>query len=104
RFVSPGGFESESAKCSYFFLRLTRPATNEPKPSSPSKGSGEAVCGSFWPAFASAEVGFWSATVAFLSAEGALWSAAVALLAEGAFWSFPMVLLAGGFCAVVLDA
>ena len=71
----------------------------EPNPSKPSSGSGEAVWGSFSPAFA-----FWSAAavlsaaVAFLSlsAEGALWSA-VALLAGAAFWSVPVVLLAGGF-------
>jgi len=72
----------------------------DPNPSKPSSGSGEAVWGSFWPAFA-----FWSAAdvlsaaVAFLSlsAEVALWSAAAALLAGAAFWSVPVVLLAGGF-------
>ena len=71
----------------------------EPNPSRPSNGSGEAVWGSFWPAFA-----FWSAAAVLsaaveflsLSAEVALWSAA-ALLAGAAFWSVPVVLLAGGF-------
>jgi hypothetical protein len=89
----------------YFFLRPRKPAAMEPNPSRPSSGSGEAVWGSFWPAFA-----FWSAAavlsaaVAFLSlsAEVALWSAAAALLAGAAFWSVPVVLLAGGFWAVVL--
>jgi len=86
----------------YFFLRLKKPAAMDPNPSRPSSGSGEAVWGSFWPAFA-----FWSAAavlsaaVAFLSlslsAEVALWSAAAALLAGAAFWSVPVVLLAGGF-------
>jgi hypothetical protein len=86
----------------YFFLRLKKPAAMDPNPSKPSSGSGEAVWGSFWPAFA-----FWSpvavlsAAVAFfslsLSAEVALWSAAVAPLAGAAFWSVPVVLLAGGF-------
>jgi len=84
----------------YFFLRPRMPAAKEPNPSKPSNGSGEAVWGSFWPAFA-----FWSpaavlsAAVAFLSlsAEVAFWSAAAALLAGAAFWSVPMVLLAGGF-------
>jgi len=84
----------------YFFLRLKKPAAMDPNPSKPSSGSGEAVWGSFWPAFA-----FWSpaavlsAAVAFLSlsVEVALWSAAVALLAGAAFWSVPVVLLAGGF-------
>lgn len=80
----------------YFFLRPRKPAANEPNPSRPSSGSGEAVWGSFWPAPAFA---FWSdaevlsAAVAFLSAE-VDWSAAV-----------PVVLLAGGFwAAVVLEA
>jgi hypothetical protein len=88
---------------SYFFLRLIKPAAMDPNPSKPSSGSGEAVWGSFSPAFA-----FWSpvavlsAAVALLSlslslsAEVALWSAVV-LLAGAAFWSFPVVLLAGGF-------
>jgi hypothetical protein len=84
----------------YFFLRLKKPAAMEPNPSKPSSGSGEAVWGSFWPAFA-----FWSAAAVLsaaveflsLSAEVALWSAAVALLAGAAFWSVPVVLLAGGF-------
>jgi hypothetical protein len=84
----------------YFRLRLKKPAAIDPNPSKPSRGSGEAVWGSFWPAFA-----FWSAAavlsaaVAFLSlsAEVALWSAAAALLAGAAFWSVPVVLLAGGF-------
>ena len=64
----------------------------EPNPSKPSNGSGEAVWGSFWPAFAFA---LWSAAVEFLSV--AFWSAAVALLEGVAFCSFPVVLLAGGF-------
>jgi hypothetical protein len=84
----------------YFFLRLIKPAAMEPNPSRPSSGSGEAVWGSFCPAFA-----FWSAAAVLsaaveflsLSAEVALWSAAVALLAGAAFWSVPVVLLAGGF-------
>jgi hypothetical protein len=83
----------------YFFLRLKKPAAMDPNPSKPSSGSGEAVWGSFWPAFA-----FWSAAavlsaaVEFLSlSEVALWSAAVALLAGAVFWSVPVVLLAGGF-------
>jgi hypothetical protein len=84
----------------YFFLRLKKPAAMDPNPSKPSSGSGEAVWGSFWPAFA-----FWSAAAVLsaaveflsLSAEVALWSAAVALLAGAAFWSVPVVLLAGGF-------
>jgi hypothetical protein len=84
----------------YFFLRLKKPAAMDPTPSKPSSGSGEAVWGSFWPAFA-----FWSAAAVLsaaveflsLSAEVALWSAAVALLAGAAFWSAPVVLLAGGF-------
>jgi hypothetical protein len=84
----------------YFFLRLKKPAAMDPNPSKPSSGSGEAVWGSFWPAFA-----FWSAAAVLsaaveflsLSAEVALWSAAVALLAGAAFWSAPVVLLAGGF-------
>src|SRR5215813_14147747 len=77
---------------SYFFLRLIKPVTSEPRPSSPSRGSGEAVCGRFFsPAFA-----FWSAEAAF-------WSA-VELLGEAAFWSVLLgaVELAGGFCAVVV--
>jgi hypothetical protein len=87
----------------YFFLRPKKPAAKEPNPSKPSNGSGEAVCGSFCPAFA-----FWSAAwvlsaaVEFLSAEVEFWSAAVALLEGVAFWSVPVVLLAGGFCAVVV--
>jgi hypothetical protein len=68
----------------------------EPNPSKPSNGSGEAVWGSFWPAFAFA---LWSAAVEFLSV--AFWSAAVALLEGVAFCSFPVVLLAGGFWAAV---
>jgi hypothetical protein len=84
----------------YFFLRLKKPAAMDPTPSKPSSGSGEAVWGSFWPAFA-----FWSAAAVLsaaveflsLSAEVALWSAAVALLAGAAFWSVPVVLVAGGF-------
>jgi hypothetical protein len=84
----------------YFFLRLKKPAAMDPNPSKPSSGSGEAVWGSFWPAFA-----FWSAAAVLsaaveflsLSAEVALWSAAVALLAGAVFWSVPVVLLAGGF-------
>jgi hypothetical protein len=84
----------------YFFLRLKKPAAMDPSPSKPSSGSGEAVWGSFWPAFA-----FWSAAAVLsaaveflsLSAEVALWSAAVALLAGAAFWSVPVVLVAGGF-------
>jgi hypothetical protein len=75
----------------YFFLRPSRPAAMEPNPNKPSNGNGEAVWGSFWPAFA-----FWSAAVEFLSVEVAFWSAAVALLAGAAFW-FSVVLLAGGF-------
>src|SRR5579864_5872888 len=64
----------------------------------PSNGSGEAVWGSFWPAFAFAlwsAAGVLSAAVEFLSV--AFWSAAAALLAGAAFWSVPVVLLAGGF-------
>jgi hypothetical protein len=89
------------SQCSYFFLRLIKPAAIEPNPSRPSNGSGDAVCGSFWPAFAlwSAAVAFWSAAVAFLSADGAFCSPAV--LEGAAFWS-GVVLLAGGFWAVVL--
>lgn len=89
----------------YFFLRPKKPAAKEPNPSKPSNGSGEAVWGSFCPAFA-----FWSAAcvlsaaVEFLSAEVAFWSAAAALLAGAAFWSVPVVVLAGGFWAVVLEA
>jgi hypothetical protein len=92
--------------CCYFFLRPRKPAAMEPNPSKPSSGSGEAVWGSFWPAFA-----FWSAAavlsaaVAFLSlslsAEVALWSAAAALLAGAAFWSAGAVVVAG---AVLLAA
>ncbi len=67
------------------------PVTSEPRPSSPSRGSGEAVWGSFCP------VAFWSAA--------AFWSAVLAAfwLLEAAFWSAdPAVVLAGGFCAVVV--
>ena len=86
-------------------MRPRRPAAMEPNPSKPSNGSGEAVWGSFWPAFAFAlwsAAGALSAAVEFLSV--AFWSAAVVLLVllEGvAFWSVPVLLLAGGFCAVV---
>jgi hypothetical protein len=71
----------------YFFLRLKKPAAMDPNPSKPSSGSGEAVWGSFWPAFAFWSAAVVSAAVAFLSlsAEVALWSAAVALLAGAAF-------------------
>jgi hypothetical protein len=86
---------------------------SEPRPNSPSKGSGEAVWGSFCPlAFWSLEAAFWSAVLlAALLPEEAFWSA-VALwpalvLLEAAFWSvlLGVVALAGGFCAVlVLEA
>jgi hypothetical protein len=50
-----GQFQVSNIKCFYFFRRLIKPVTSEPKPSRPSRGSGEAVWGSFCPAFA-----FWS--------------------------------------------
>jgi hypothetical protein len=37
---------------SYFFLRLKKPAAIDPNPSRLNSGSGEAVCGSFFPAAA----------------------------------------------------
>ena len=82
-------------------MRPIRPAAKDPNPSKPSSGSGEAVWGSFWPAFAFAlwsDAGALSAAVEFLSAEleVAFWSAAVALLEGVAFCSLPVVLLAGG--------
>ncbi len=84
--------------------------TSDPSPSSPSKGSGEAVWGRFWPAlafwslcalaFAFLSAAFWSAVAAFAFLSAAFWSAVVLLAA--AFWSAdPGVVLAGGFCAVV---
>ena len=39
----------ELSKDVYFFLRLITPVTSEPRPSKPSRGSGEAVWGSFCP-------------------------------------------------------
>ena len=32
----------------YFFFRAKKPAANDPRPISPNKGRGEAVCGSFF--------------------------------------------------------
>ena len=78
-------------------MRPKRPAAKEPNPSRPSNGSGEAVWGSFWPAFAFAlwsAAAVLSAAVEFLSV--AFWSAAVVLLEEVAFWSLPVVLLVEG--------
>jgi hypothetical protein len=45
-------FKDVYVKCYLFFLRLKKPAAMEPNPSSPNKGSGEAVWGSFCPAAA----------------------------------------------------
>jgi hypothetical protein len=95
---------------SYFFLRLIKPVNSEPRPSSPSKGSGEAVWGSFCPlAFWSLEAAFWSAVLlAALLLEEAFWSAVelwpALVLLVAAFWSvlLGVVALAGGFCAVVV--
>ena len=44
---------------SYFFLRAIRPDTSEPRPSNPSRGSGEPVCGRL-----AALLAFWSEVLA----------------------------------------
>jgi hypothetical protein len=44
-------------KQSYFQKRRIRPVASEPMPSNPSRGSGEAVCGSlFWAVWSAALV------------------------------------------------
>lgn len=45
----PGRLHVAYYRLTYFFLRLINPVISEPKPSNPSKGSGEAVWGSFCP-------------------------------------------------------
>jgi hypothetical protein len=83
----------------------------EPIPSNPSSGNGEAVWGSFCPAFAfwselfALALAFWSEVLAPLWLLWAAFWSALVLLPEAAFWSLDdgVVLLAGGFCAVVLD-
>jgi hypothetical protein len=45
----------------HFFLRLSRPAPMEPRPSKPSKGSGEAVCGKLAPALSFVDVALFCA-------------------------------------------
>ena len=62
----------------YFFRRVTKPAARDPKPRSPSKGSGEAVCGRL-PAALFCAVSVPALALAPLSA--LLWPAAAPLLA-----------------------
>jgi hypothetical protein len=65
----------------YFLRRVNAPKASDPKPSSPSSGNGEAVCGRLEPEllwfallFCWLEVAFWSVPVVLLLV--ALWSAA----------------------------
>src|SRR6185312_3704803 len=57
--LTPGSFVfSLAGGQSYFLRRLRRPAPRDPRPRSPSRGSGEAVCGSL--PLACPEGAFWS--------------------------------------------
>jgi hypothetical protein len=92
----------------YLRRRTKAPAAREPKPSRPSSGSGEAVCGRFWPDLDWFEfVLFWP-EVAFWSVEVVLWSVVVAgaalWLDDGVallFTSLPVVEVVD--CVLVVD-
>lgn len=67
----------------YFLRRLNKPTPSEPSPRSPSRGSGEAVCGSF-PLFCADAFWFWSISLIWRT-WFPFWSVVVAEVCP-AFW------------------